>query len=394
MLAESPAVMIVGPRASGKTTTAIRFASTHVRLDSEAEAVAFRADPDAALAAFETTVLLDEWQEVPAVLGAVKRAVDSDPTPGRFLITGSVRGDTDGRSWPLTGRAVRIPMYPLTVRELRGDYTRQTFIDRVVAGDLRAPHETPSLPDYLDLAGGGGFPQPALRLEPAGAARWMAAYLEQLVTRDAQAADAARDPVRLGAYVEALAANTAGVAEHKTIYDAAGITRTTADAYGRLLQNLFVLDVVPAWSTNRLKRLARTPKRHLIDAGLVAAALRVDTTAILRDGDILGRVLETFVAAQLRAEEPVTTAPHRLFHLRQEGGRHEIDVVAELAAGNVIGIEVKATSAPTNRDARHLAWLRDELGPRFIAGVVLHAGPGFFELGDRIIASPISTLWA
>jgi len=110
LLLELPALLVVGPRATGKTTTASRHAATTIQLDRPGEAAAFRADPDAALRGLEEPVLLDEWQAAPEVLGAVKRAVDADPRPGRFLLTGSVRADLDAPTWPGTGRLVRVPL--------------------------------------------------------------------------------------------------------------------------------------------------------------------------------------------------------------------------------------------------------------------------------------------
>jgi predicted AAA+ superfamily ATPase len=150
---------------------------------------------------------------------------------------------------------------------------------------------------------------------------------------------------------------------------------------------------MPAWHSNRLKRLVHRPKRYLIDAGLLAAALRADPRGVMRDGLLLGRLLETFVAAQLRAELAVSRTQPRLYHLRTERGRHEIDLVAELGGGRLIGIEVKAGGAARREDARHLAWLRDEVGERFVAGVVLHTGPRIYELDERILAAPICALW-
>ncbi len=152
-------------------------------------------------------------------------------------------------------------------------------------------------------------------------------------------------------------------------------------------------EAAPAWTSHRLERLARSPKRYLADVSLLAAALRVDAEGILRDGELVGRVVDTFVASQRHAELELSQTRPRLFHLREEQGRHEVALVAELGGRRIVGIEVKATSAPRADDARHLAWLRDRLGDRFTAGVVFHTGPRSFSLGDRIVAAPIATLW-
>jgi hypothetical protein len=395
LLAELPAIMLTGPRATGKTTTARRHASTVIRLDRRAEATAFIADADAALRGLDEPVLLDEWQAAPAVLGAVKRAVDDDPRPGRFILTGSVRADLEAQTWPGTGRVVRIPMYGLSVREIRGS-PGTPFLDAVTADTFTAsvPGDAPDLRGYVELALESGFPEAALGLSAVGRQRWLESYVDQLVTRDAELLDGGRDPERLHRYLEATALSTAGVVEHRTIYEAAAVNQKTATAYEQLLKNLMVLDAVPAWTSNRLKRLVRRPKRYLVDVGLVAATLRLDVNAVMRDGDLLGRILDTFVASQLRAETPVTARRPRLFHVRSQQGRQEIDLLAEFAAGRVIGIEVKASAAPVAKDARHLAWLKDELGDRFIRGVVLHTGPRAYQLADSITAVPICTLWS
>lgn len=399
LLVELPGVLVVGPRASGKTTTAVRHARTVVRLDREAEAVAFRADPDAALRGLREPVLLDEWQAVPAVLGAVKRAIDAEPRPGRFLITGSVRADLDAEVWPATGRLVRVSMFGMTQRELTGRLRNAPILDRLAvdgapdALDL-VLDEVPDLRGYVALALRGGFPEPALRLSEPARQRWLESYVEQLLTRDAEQVGVSRDPVRLRRYFESYALNSAGVVDDRTLYETADVDRRTALAYERLLENLLVVESMPAWSSNRLKRLVLSSKRYVVDPALIGAVLRLDESAILRDGDLLGRLLDTFVAAQLRAELVVSSSRPRLYHVRQRDGRHEIDVLAELAARRVVAIEVKASSAPSRDDARHLTWLREQLGDRFVAGLVLHTGPRTFRLDERITAAPIAALWA
>jgi predicted AAA+ superfamily ATPase len=157
---------------------------------------------------------------------------------------------------------------------------------------------------------------------------------------------------------------------------------------------MFVLDLVPAWFSNRVKRLVKTPKRYLVDPALVAAVLGLGRDAILYGPDMLGRLMDTFAAAQIRTELAASNLDPRLYHLRDEHGRHEVDLVIETASGSLIGIEVKASAAVTKPDARHLAWLRDETGDAFAAGIVLHTGPHVFPLGDRLIAAPVSALWS
>jgi uncharacterized protein len=390
------ALLITGPRAAGKTTTARRYARTRIRLDQRAEAEAFRADPDASLKSFPEPVLLDEWQAVPGVLGAVKRAVDDDPRPGRFLLTGSVRADLEQETWPGTGRLIRVPMFGLSVRELRGSIDGSTFIERLASCDLDGlalPSELPDLRGYVSLLLRGGFPDAVLRFEGDLREAWLDSYLEQLLTRDAEDLAGIRDPAKLRRYFQVMALVTAGMPDAKTLFDSAGIDRRTAVAYDRLLSNLFVLEQLPAWTSNRLQRLVKAPKRYLIDPSLAGSALSLDESAVLRDGRLLGRLIDTFVAAQIRPELTISRRRPRLYHLRDKDGRHEVDLVAELGADAIVAMEIKATAAPGSEDVRNLVWLRDTFDDRFLAGAVLHTGPRKYRLAERVYAVPICALW-
>lgn len=396
LLAQFPALLVVGPRATGKTTTAARFAKTVLRLDEPRVAGAVDADPDAVLRGLEEPVLIDEWHMAPSVLGAVKRAVDSGHGRGRFIVTGSVHGRLDQPTWPGTGRLIQVGMTGLTVRELvRGDLLRQPFIERVVAEGIKGVRPSQPAPDlrgYVELAVRGGFPESALEYSADGYRIWLESYLQQLFQRDVGQLAQGRDPELLRRFFQAYAFNTAGVVSAQTLLDAAGVNRKTADAYERLLANLFIVDRVPAWPDNRQKRLVRTPKRYVVDPGLVTGALGLDVNDVMTDADVLGRLIDTFVVAQLRAELQLG-GRGRLYHLRDRDGDHEIDLVVELGHQRVVGIEVKAHSAPDARAARHLRWLRDHLGDGFLAGVVLHTGAFAYELDDRIIAAPICAIW-
>jgi uncharacterized protein len=393
-----PAVLINGPRATGKTTTARQQAASEVRLDQPAQAAAFQADPDAALRGREEPVLLDEWQEVPEVLGAVKRSVDDDPRPGRFILTGSVRSDLEHKVWPGTGRLIRMQMFGFSELEIADAIapSRPSFLTSLAACSPDAfslPARRPDLRDYITMALRGGFPGIVLNEQAQLNDMWIDSYLDQLLTRDTHPLLADRDQHKLSRYFHAFAANSAGLPEHKTLYDAAGVTNKTANAYDELLTRLFIVELVPAWSSGHLERLIKTPKRYVVDSSLMASALGATVETILASSDLLGRMIDTFVLAQLRPEVAVSRQRVRLYHARTKGGREEIDVVVELPGGKLMALEIKASASPKAADAKHLRWLRAAYPDRFVAGAVLHTGPDVVQLDSNIFAVPICAFW-
>jgi hypothetical protein len=389
-----PAVLVTGPRAVGKTTTALRRASGVARLDVPAEAAVWRADPDALLSGSRTPLLLDEWQLVPEVMGAVKRAVDADPEPGRFVITGSAGSDRSPATWPGTGRLIGVPMRVLTRREIEGRTVEVSLVDRLLDPTaLTAGQSRWTVVDYAREAVQGGFP--AVAGAPAAVRRpWLQTYIDQLVARDIPALGGSDDPDRTRRFLAAWAAASGTVMNDQTLHEVGGVGRTAAESLTRRLRDVGVVDTLPAWWSSRVKRLTKASKRFVTDGGLWAELTGTTADGVLRDADLLGRLLETYVACQLRPEIDVAERPLSAHHLRVEDGRHEVDVVLDLGGDGVVGLEIKATSAPGSADARHLAWLRDELGERFRVGVVLCSAPRAFRLADRVWAAPISFLWA
>ncbi|HAP75745.1 MAG TPA: ATP-binding protein [Acidimicrobiaceae bacterium] len=395
VIGSHPAAMIVGPRATGKTTTAAKLAASQVRLTDVNERVAVAADPMVALTDRPEPILVDEWQVIPETLNAIKLLVDEAPRRGRFIVTGSVRGELDSPTWPGTGRLVRVPMFGLTEREVQGNITDDNWLGYVLAGHTPPPvRSSLTLRDYVARALRSGFPEPALELDERGRHRWLASYVDQLVTRDAEGVDGGRDPERLRRYLTAVALNSAGIVDDVTLYEAARISKATAKAYERLLANLLIVEQLPAWTPNRLKRLSLASKRYLVDPGLFTGILGVTQHDVLTNGDLLGRVIDTFVTAQLRAECALRLPAPRLHHLRTEKGRQEVDLIIETAFRKLVAIEVKATSSPGPDDARHLRWLRREFADQVDVAILLHTGPQQFVMDEGIIAAPIAALWS
>lgn len=251
--------------------------------------------------------------------------------------------------------------------------------------------------DYVHAMVRGGYPPVAFF--PNRHRRWLNGLFQDIIGVEASRLSPRMSADRFRVWLQANAEQTGQQPTTRTLLDATGINRKTADRYDELLQAMFVLDLVPGWYSNRMKRLTKAPRRHLVDTGVAVAALGVGEDEILSDEHLCGHLLESFVAAQVRAEASLTDPPALMWHLRTDT-QQEVDLV--LTHGRrVFGIEVSSSVNPLNRaDARparklrHLRAMRDALGDVFGAGVLLYAGSEVLDLGDRITAVPISTIWA
>ena len=400
LLSDVPAIMLVGPRASGKTTLAARHAKTVFRMDLPEVRAAMAADPDGLLRGAACPTLVDEWQLEPACLAAAKRLVDADDSAGRLIFAGSAAEEIGPHSWPATGRFVRVPVWGLTRLEIESGKRQRTFFD-VVADDefdgtfaLPPLARRPNTVGYIERALESGFPQALQRSSERTRVAWLNSYIDHLVARDAALLAEVRDPSKLRRYLKILAESTAGIPNLTTLLDASNLNRETAARYDHLLERLFAVEQVPAWHSNRLTRLSTHAKRYVCDTGIAAALLGANLRTIQRDGDLMGRMMDTFVAAQIRPELTMGESPVNMYHLRQDG-RKEVDLLLERADGAVIAIEVKAATMADAHDARHLSWLREQLSPKdFKAGIIFYTGSHVLKLDDKIWAVPMCALWA
>jgi len=395
-----PAVIITGPRGVGKTSTGSAHANSRLLLDDPGDLTLVETDPTGAVTN-EPPLLIDEWQIQPEVLWAVKRKIDGERGAGRYIITGSTRNDLFTDQWPLTGRAIHLRMRGLVGREVYGSATAVSLFDRWDDEEARfsLPDPVPTLREYLQIALAGGLPDVAAIDDDRQRRRRLKSYVDMIVSRDLPLYDAPRgrnrEPRRFGQYLKSYALNTAGVVPHQTIMRPInGLGTPTANGYLEVLTDMGIVDEVPPWSGSPGRRLmTEQAKRYFVDPGLAAAAVGLSADDIYRNDDLLGRFIDTFIAAQLRVEADVSEADVSLYHLRVRNGQREIDMVAERGQ-KLIAFEFKAGREPDRHDARHLLWFRDEVaGERFDGAVVFHAGRNQYRIYEGIYAVPIAGLW-
>lgn len=402
----SRVVMIHGARQTGKTTLARVIVEarggTYVSLDDEEQRENILLDPVAFLSSQSYPLAVDEVQlGGNRLLVAVKRLVDEDRSPGRFILTGSTNFLTvPGISESLAGRVRIFRLWPLSEAELSG--VAPTEIDDWFDG---APKSTPASDlgraDYFSRACRGGYPE-VVGLRPDQRQRWFDDYVETVVQRDIMALADVRRAASLPRLLRWTAAFTSSEINETQAAAALGVSRSVIASYLEWLRIVFLLHELPAWSRNLSSRSASRPKVHLTDPGLAASLLEIEPEKLASPTEpAAGPLLETFVVGEIARQLAVSPRKRVLYHWRNHKDRdhrgREIDLILEAANGDVVAVEIKATSSPLRRHTDHLRWLRDKLDGvspgSFRAGVLLHTGPFTLSLGDRLHLRPIGCLW-
>lgn len=410
MLAGVAAVSLDGPKGVGKTATASRRASTVFALDDPATAELVRADP-ARLTAGPPPTLVDEWQRYPVSWDVVRRAVDANNSPGRFLLTGSASPQT-----PTThsgaGRIIGIRMRPLTLPE-RGATNPTVSLAALLASTPAAPApitgaSSMGLESYTAEIVTGGFPGMHASSDRVQRAM-LGSYVDRIVDRDfPEAGLAVRNPALLRRWLAAYAAATATTASYEAIRDAATAghadkpAKTTTMPYQDTLERIWISDPLPAWipTRNHLHRLTQASKHHLADPALAVALTGSSAADLLdgrdpshpipRDGTYLGALFESLVALHVRVFAQAAEAG--VAHLRTKGGEREVDFIVTGPTGRIVALEVKLTHAVSDSDVRHLRWLAEQLGPDLVDTAVITTGPDAYRRADGVAVVPLALL--
>lgn len=336
-------------------------------------------------------MVIDEVQRVPELLLAIKESVDADPRPGRFLLTGSARVMAL-RSVPdaLPGRMETIELWPLSQGEIDGE--PDGFVDAAFTRGLALDHTSSfSRADYAERVVRGGFPE-AIARTGKRRSRFHKSYVADLINRDViQLAEIERGQ-DMRALLRLVAARSGELLVAGTLARELGMSRDTVSRYLRLLEEVFLIKRIPAWSRNVSSRAVRTPKVMVVDSGIAANLCGLDVDALLDVGGSIGGLLEGFVASELSRQLTWCEQDVELFHYRTKD-KTEVDIVLENARRKVVGVEVKAASTVRHEDFAGLQHLASRVGDDFAAGYVLYTGEETLPFGPQFRALPISALW-
>lgn len=395
-MSDTPVVCLLGPRQCGKSTLSRHCepGRHYISLDEKAYLDLALADPQGFVDDLPEKVAIDEVQRAPELALAIKRSVDGNRKPGRFLLTGSANLLQLPRlADSLAGRMECLSLHPLTVSEIRSSPGR--FLEEFLAGHLTPEITTSGTPRPSELPAllvTGGYPESVQR-DPGRADRWRRNYVRSVVERDIRDIAEVKDASDLTRLLEFLEGRTAQILNQSALSQALGHSRATIDRYLTLLERFFLIRLLPAWHSNRSKRLVKAPKLHFVDSGLAATLGELDQGHWNEERSRFGHLLESFVLQQLIAMADCMPRSPRFFHYRDRDNT-EVDIVIE-SRQKIWGVEVKAASSVNQDDAKGLLKLANIAGDRFQAGIVFYDGEATLPLhkDTGILAVPISKLW-
>ncbi|MFL6233270.1 MAG: ATP-binding protein [Thermoanaerobaculia bacterium] len=394
-LGDRPVVLLNGARQVGKSTLVQSLAgegAQYLTLDDPTVLAAATQDPAGFVVGLGGPAILDEVQRAPELFLALKAAVDRDRRPGRFLLTGSANVLVLPRaSESLAGRMEILTLWPLSQGEIEG--VVEGFVDALFAKTFAPPRLEPlDRGELFERLVRGGFPELVDKRSEARRRAWFTSYTTSILQRDVRDLTNIEDLAALPRLLSLLAARATTLLNYSELSRSSGIPASTLKRYFALLEATFLVLTLPAWSANFSKRLVKSPKLLLNDAGLLASSLALSPERLLEEPRLAGPLLENFVLMEIRKQVSWSRTQPGLFHYRTQTGQ-EVDLLLEDPTGRIVGVEVKMGSAVQEKDVRALHDLADALGPRFVRGVVLYAGERAVPFSEKIFALPIQALW-
>jgi predicted AAA+ superfamily ATPase len=392
-LKDTPAVIVIGPRQSGKTTLVrelIAGKRTFLTLDNKTTLLAARADPTGLVRDLDRAII-DEVQLAPDLLHAIKESIDTDRRPGRFLLTGSANILTLPKiSESLAGRMEIVTLLPLARAEIMG--RRPTFLKSAFAGKLVKPLEHLVGAELVRAALIGGYPEMLGRAQPNRRGAWARSYIRAIVQRDVREIVQIEKLDQVPRLLRGLAHHSGQLTNFTQLGGQLGLDDKTTRSYVGILEQLFLVRRIEPWFRNRLSRLLKTPKVQFLDSGLLAVLIGANAERVAANRSLFGPLLETFVFSEILKQETWLEENCVLSYYRDKD-KDEVDFVVENELGEIVGIEVKASATVGGGDFKGLKKLAAAAGKDFKLGVVLYDGEQSLPFGDGLYAAPISCLW-
>jgi predicted AAA+ superfamily ATPase len=410
-LAALPGVVLTGARQTGKSTLAedlLPGPRRYWTLDDLETLDLSRRDPEALVGGKEP-ITIAEVQREPNLLLAIKRAIDRDRRPGRFLLTGSANLSLMKTvSESLAGRVSHLTLWPMTHREQQGlaaagswdvffETPPEKWIEALSSAPAAQPAPSPGKrsrarskpaasagtaeprPDWRDLARRGGYPTPALELPtPSARSLWFDGYVRTYLERDLRALSDVSSLPDFRRLMRAVALRLGQLVQQTELSRDIGLSQPTIHRWLNLLEVSYLLVRLPAYSVNRTKRLIKSPKLYFADVGL---ALH-----LAGDPSPSGPHFENLALADLLAWRDSRLHRPELFHWRTATGE-EVDLVIE-HQNRLLPIEFKSTSEPRLSDTTHLRTFHQEYAPTSLPGLLIHAGPQLHWLTPDTLAIP------
>jgi len=393
-LGDTRVVLVNGARQCGKSTLVAQIGAARGAewrsLDRAVTRQAALFDPTEFVAGAGTMVI-DEVQRVPELLLAIKESVDTSPRPGRFLLTGSAR-ILGLRTLPdaLPGRMETVELWPLSQGEIDGQ--PDGFVDAIFELGAELRHTSPEgRAGYVDRVVRGGFPEAVARTG-VRRERFLDSYLADLINRDVIQLSEIERGAEMRALTRLLAARSGQLLVPGALGAQLGLPQPTITRYIGLLEEVFLIKRIPAWSRNLGSRAIGTAKVAMVDSGIAANLLDQDVDSLRQPTGPFGPLLEGFVAMEIARQLTWSRQRAELYHYRTKD-KIEVDIVLENRRGQVVAIDVKAGSTVRAEDFRGVRHLADRVGDNLVVGVVLYTGQQTLPFGPRLRAVPISALW-
>jgi predicted AAA+ superfamily ATPase len=393
-----PIVLLRGARQTGKTTL-VKFIRSSINkynyltFDHLPSLVSAKEDPTGFISRLEKPVILDEIQRVPELFLPIKADVDENRRPGRYLLTGSA----DPLLFPklgdsLAGRMRLLNLWPLSQGEILGK--KEQFLDKIFTQSpiLTGKTLACSKEELLLRVIKGGYPTPLMMNSERQRHAWFNDYISLILQKDVLDLSKIEHMTQMLHLLSLLASRVGGLLNTEELSRTVRLSAMTLHRYFDLLRMLFLVCLLPAWSSNLGKRLVKSPKVYLNDTALQLFLLNMDEEKLRKDPYLFGNVLESFVVLELLKQISWNDKSIQIYHYR-DYSHSEVDIILEGPGGNLVAIEIKSSETISKNDFKGLKAFQEVAGEKFIQGILLYAGNTYLPFGEKLTAFPLTSLW-